>query len=941
MSTYLDHPYQGTPYVSGVPVDLIIKVGMAKQARYDANAANLQDQLNRINDYNIVKESDKTLVGEKLKSTVDQINNLSGLDLSDSKVYNQLSGITSSLYNDPKVYTAIADNQRHHAAVKERDELIKKDPNLYSASNDYVFRKQEQAWLKDPNARFNASYVPAVDVSKWQKEIVEMSLKNPQIMREAEYMVDANGNTVKRGEREMKRVLAEKIQAQLNSSMDNKVRQQLMIDREYQNDNLDPVAVSEEINTHIGEFQGQLKFVTDELNKGTLSDSKKEGALKLQSQLKDIINRYHNVRDRISETGDVGLYYTPEKYINDYTSKLATAWENQQEGELKDDFIFTENFKHNNAKDLESFKSSLEIQTKIKLAEAGLDASGKPLKGAEELPPSQFEDNFSTLFANGKANFGSNELAAMFNTDSKVQEDGSFGIVLHSQPMFLDVQPTLEALGVSTDAAKSAGIVALSDEYAKFRKSGEVNARHPRDFNMSREDIFKFVAKKYGMTIDQAMEATSFKGPRETFDVNFIPSMDRFMNSPKGKELATKISSETGLDITNAADRAQVEKLAKDPGKLELLSAASTMFKSAKFGRVNVVPMDGDNVFSGSDGKMYTKVLGEVTQSQLVAAFGDGGYLGKENYKKLLDAGFINETGKKDKDGNTIYQIPIISQVKRDPTIANQEYLNSKYTNKEYATLIPGMAKRFNDTYNSLNQVQGLLKVPPDQLAMEARTNLGKLKISPELNRQTGERLDLLTNMLKANPKIQDKIKILQGIDYISKWDGTEAPSAANLKSDPSSVISAPGSKQSFEHSIKMIKRGISANETIGPEAYKAVNKQSGAMGKYQFLESTLKNSIYSKYYNKQYGTFSSFKNEFMDNATLQEEVMDKWLMDIGRESNWNPYRTALTHFVGGDRVTDLIAGQLAWDKNPTEGRNIDNSSPLNYLSIFASKYDN
>jgi hypothetical protein len=909
MATFLDHPYQGTPYVSGVPVDLIMRVGAVKQARYESNVANVQAQLDQMDQYNITKDSDREVIYGKLNDTVSQLNNLAGQDLGDSRVYGQLTGLTSSLYNDPDVYTRISDNQRHNASVKEREELLKKNPDLFGETNQYVFNKRQKAWLDDPNARWSSAYTPYTDLSKWSGDQIKTMLANPDVIRQIEYYTDpVTGVQQKRGEREIEQVRAEKIAQMLSASMGSKEKNQLMIDREYQNDQLDYKQVATEIQDQAKDYRTQANDLRERIRLNVAG----EGADQTLKNILEAADLYDAKAKEVLESKDVSKFYTPQKYITDYVTRLGNAWQKRKEGKLDDDFIFTEDWKLKNAIKLEQAKNRDEYEWKARL---GLGADGKPLKNIASIP-NDFKNNVMSLMTNGKAAMKSKEMSSLYN-GSDVHEDGSFDIPVYKEDVFLDVQPTLQALGINVDAAKATGIIEFNRAYQSWIKSAEGQTA-------------EYEKTSDGNIILSALGIPNFGGA----PTHKARSQQEFLNSKKGKEAATKIKSETGLDVSDPTQMTEVKKSASDPKLIEGLMKVSTMFKNAKIGRVNVVPMDGENVFTGNDGQVYSQVLAQLTAPQLKAIFGDGWFSSPE-YETLVDKGLITNTGKEDAKGNVIYNMPLVSKVKTDLNNANMDYLNKRYTNSTYAENIPALANDFTQAYSMYAGVKDMVNVPPDKLGLDARHNIGGLKnISLDQNRVATSQIEQAVAILKAQPPAQptERIAALEVLKRLQNWDGTQPTMDT---SNPTQALSTPGTPSSYSMSVKYIKTAIAANEQDS-RGYQTVNKDSGALGKYQFLESTLKD-IYKKDHTKTYSSFADFKKAYMMSGSLQEAIMDKWIEDFGPRVGFNPLRFAMSHFLGEQGVTDLVSGRRAWDANETGN---PNATPIRYFTNFARTFN-
>lgn len=329
MATYLTPAYQGSPYVSGIPIDLVMQAMATKEARYQRTVSDVQGQLDRLSNYNIIKDSDKMVIGDKLNQLVGKLNSYSGSNLTDENVYNELMGATSQFYNDPEVYKRIAANANASNQVKRYQDLIEKKPDAYGASNEHVFLKQLQSWKDNPDQiEFKGTYVPYHNIDKEANEIIDTVLKNPDIVREAEYTLDASGKPVKRGEREVKQVMAERIQEALMSRLSGNARNQMLIDYEA---GLDSPAnslpnVLREIKDRSDAYGAQINDYRNDLNSGKVGDDLYAATNRRLNAVIAAKKRTDEIYNQVSSTGDITHYYNPNNFIKNRLFGMADSY---------------------------------------------------------------------------------------------------------------------------------------------------------------------------------------------------------------------------------------------------------------------------------------------------------------------------------------------------------------------------------------------------------------------------------------------------------------------------------------------------------------------------------------------------------------------------------------------------------------------------------------
>jgi hypothetical protein len=110
--SYLSTPFQSSPYVPPVDLNLMAKVLGYKQEKFDVTAQKIQTQLDTVANADIIKGIDKDYVNNKLNTMVSNLNGMGGVDLADINVGNQISGYAASIYNDDKVISAISSTKK-------------------------------------------------------------------------------------------------------------------------------------------------------------------------------------------------------------------------------------------------------------------------------------------------------------------------------------------------------------------------------------------------------------------------------------------------------------------------------------------------------------------------------------------------------------------------------------------------------------------------------------------------------------------------------------------------------------------------------------------------------------------------------------------------------------------------------------------------------------
>jgi hypothetical protein len=171
MASYTDAISQFNPYVQQLPVELMAKVGMQKQAQYDAGVQKIQNHIDNVAGLDIAHDADKQYLQSKLGQLGNRLKTVAAGDFSNQQLVNSVSGMTGQIIKDPTIQNAVASTAWYK---KQKDELDKayKDGKSSIANVD-DFNTQAQKWLSSPEAGqvFKGRYSPYVDVEKHNLEI--------------------------------------------------------------------------------------------------------------------------------------------------------------------------------------------------------------------------------------------------------------------------------------------------------------------------------------------------------------------------------------------------------------------------------------------------------------------------------------------------------------------------------------------------------------------------------------------------------------------------------------------------------------------------------------------------------------------------------------------------------------------------------------------------
>jgi hypothetical protein len=169
MASFTDIIPQFNPYVQQLPVEAIVKVGMAKQQAYEQNVTKIQAEIDRVAGLEIERGVDKKYLQSKLNALGNRLSILAGGDFSNFQLANAVGGMTSQIAKDKTIRTAVAST----AWAKEQKAKIEKGKSdgTYGVENEDLYNKAYSKWIN--GTTFSTEYIPYKDVYKKLRDIAK------------------------------------------------------------------------------------------------------------------------------------------------------------------------------------------------------------------------------------------------------------------------------------------------------------------------------------------------------------------------------------------------------------------------------------------------------------------------------------------------------------------------------------------------------------------------------------------------------------------------------------------------------------------------------------------------------------------------------------------------------------------------------------------------
>jgi hypothetical protein len=173
MASFTDQISKFNPYVAQLPSDAMVKVGMYKQAQYDAGVQKIQSYMDNIAGMDIYNEGDKAYVQSKLDSLGNDLKIVAAGDFSNQQLVNSVGGMATQIVKDANVQNAIATTAQFRKTLAriEKDQADGKA----GANNIEDFYAQAKPWMESTEAgvKLKASYSQYRDVNKSALEIIK------------------------------------------------------------------------------------------------------------------------------------------------------------------------------------------------------------------------------------------------------------------------------------------------------------------------------------------------------------------------------------------------------------------------------------------------------------------------------------------------------------------------------------------------------------------------------------------------------------------------------------------------------------------------------------------------------------------------------------------------------------------------------------------------
>lgn len=240
MASYTDAIAQFNPYVQQLPVELMAKVGMQKQAQYDQGVQKIQNYIDNIAGLDIYRNVDKEYLQSKLGELGNKLKTVAAGDFSNQQLVNSVGGMVNTVGKDSTIQNSVISTANYK---KEHARMLKEyDAGKGAVQNNYDFEQQSRPWKEGTVAgeSFNGRYSNYINYNKaWQDTLDKIKPGLTSKDFPFEQFVDAKGKIhTDKLAAAMTRISVEgvsstQIQNALKATLTPEIENQIRIDANY------------------------------------------------------------------------------------------------------------------------------------------------------------------------------------------------------------------------------------------------------------------------------------------------------------------------------------------------------------------------------------------------------------------------------------------------------------------------------------------------------------------------------------------------------------------------------------------------------------------------------------------------------------------------------------------------------------------------------------
>jgi hypothetical protein len=483
MASYTDTIPQFNPYISQLPVEAMVSVGMEKQRRYDEGLQKIQTNIDNIAGLDVVRDVDKKYLQSKLNDLGSKLKTVAAGDFSNYQLVNSVGGMAKQIGKDANVQNAVSSTARLRKEQQRKEKAIQEGKS--SPENELYFNNEVSNYLNNSEIgySFNGQYIEYTDIDKKLRDLhsklkeANVSVDNPYIRNSAGktlyYSKDAKGNDVvstdpTKGEAKydytmltttVKGIGAEKILNNFYDSLNETDKRQLNITAQYHYRNATPASIQNDIVKTYGEkkkiYEEAIADATVKLATLKLTAEEKKTLENEINKAKDLVfkggfDKQMNEELLTVDTEQEANAYKYKTYTQKYLTNLAKDLNNEtvsiehknnpgwQARLDQKEFEFTVQKERQREREWAA-DYTLKVRTDRREEEKAQrerdeDVKLQPIVGDEKIPTDflkygVFDLNKDIDLANANLKQTTNELAMLLNPNAKTDEEKNNAVI--------------------------------------------------------------------------------------------------------------------------------------------------------------------------------------------------------------------------------------------------------------------------------------------------------------------------------------------------------------------------------------------------------------------------------------------------------------------------------------------------------------------------------
>ena len=140
MAGFLDKIVQFNPYITQVPVEDYLRVGMQKQGLYNQGVEKVQSYIDSVAGLEIAKDVHKQYLNSSLSKLQDKVKKVAAADFSNNQLVNQIGGASRQIISDPILQNAVSSTMFAKKQMSQMEEDRKS--GKLNPANEYDFQSK-------------------------------------------------------------------------------------------------------------------------------------------------------------------------------------------------------------------------------------------------------------------------------------------------------------------------------------------------------------------------------------------------------------------------------------------------------------------------------------------------------------------------------------------------------------------------------------------------------------------------------------------------------------------------------------------------------------------------------------------------------------------------------------------------------------------------------